>query len=634
MSTCAGKLRSPKTINPYEPGTPEISCDAIHPDAPQPGVLFLTWRAMKQGARMGAIVGGAISLLLIIPAVALVAFGLGSGGGWVLPKFFFYGIGFFLFCVGFAGLVGAHLGLILAVIGLAGRPRDAAAASARRAPPIHHKPGADISAATPRRLRALWPWLVGVPMLLIIATSFGIGAYVGGAVERRRAAAIATAESDTAYWRLDDLLAHREQVPDEENSALVMDQIVGLLPRGWLSSSEPRAGEQGTRIGRVKEEFSRLNATPENVRLNDTTAKTFRRDLTEYDNAVRLARSLEGYRRGRHELEIGPTVLDTLLPQTEDARIVARLMVVDAAVRAHDGDFDGALDSCRAIFGAGRSIGDEPFLISQLVRFAIGAVALQSTCRVIGQGEPSEAALARAQATILDELAQPLLLVAMRGERAASTEMIRRVADGEISLSALSGSPKPDPMINNPSDAPSTKLWFDFQYTLALEWMDEAVAIAKRSPARQSAGWKAWQANVDRVKNSRLGLYTAMLPLLMSPAIASAGSGASRYQAGLGATEILIAAERHRRKTGRWPASIDSIEPSILSTAPVDPYSGQPFRIEHRGGQFFVYSIGPNRTVEHGEFDPKRWLKGGPDDVGAHAWDVSLRRQPPAREDR
>ena len=59
------------------------------------------------------------------------------------------------------------------------------------------------------------------------------------------------------------------------------------------------------------------------------------------------------------------------------------------------------------LLSIGRSIGDEPFLISQLVRIAIGTVAMKSTRRVLGQGEPSDAALARLQALVLDELAQP-----------------------------------------------------------------------------------------------------------------------------------------------------------------------------------------------------------------------------------
>ena len=56
--------------------------------------------------------------------------------------------------------------------------------------------------------------------------------------------------------------------------------------------------------------------------------------------------------------------------------------------------------------------------------------------------------------------------------------------------------------------------------------------------------------------------------------------------------------------------------------------------MEHRDGQLFIYSIGPNRKDEHGAYDPKRWLKGGPDDVGASTWDVPLRRRGPSPTDK
>ena len=104
---------------------------------------------------------------------------------------------------------------------------------------------------------------------------------------------------------------------------------------------------------------------------------------------------------------------------------LSRLLMIDAAVRAHDGNPDGALESCSAILGAGRSIGDEPFLIGALVRIAIGSVGLRSARRVVGQTAPSEPALERIQHELTDEMAQQILVApTARGERAAYVELI------------------------------------------------------------------------------------------------------------------------------------------------------------------------------------------------------------------
>jgi hypothetical protein len=375
----------------------------------------------------------------------------------------------------------------------------------------------------------------------------------------------------------------------------------------------------------VKEAFDAMNATPENVRLSDPVANTLRDELKTFEEAVELARGLKGFRRGRHELEIGPTLIDTPLQQTQDARSVARLLAIDAAMRAHDDDPDGALDACAAILAAGRSIGDEPFLISVLVRFAIGSVALQSARRSLGQTEPSDRVLEQLQVAILGELAQPLLVIPLRGERAVYTELFRRVGYGELPISALSGNADSLRSVPNPAESPSTRLWFDYQITLCLEWMNDAIAIAKSPPAEHAARWRVWQARIDRIRQDQVERFTAMLPILMSPAAQAAGTAFLRFQSELGATVILIAAERHRRQSGRWPASIAEIERSILPGAPVDPYSGQPYHMEHRDGRLWVYSIGPNGQDEHGEYDPKRWPKLGHDDVGAQGWDAALR---------
>ena len=50
----------------------------------------------------------------------------------------------------------------------------------------------------------------------------------------------------------------------------------------------------------------------------------------------------------------------------------------------------------------------------------------------------------------------------------------------------------------------------------------------------------------------------------MMPHMPSAAEAFSRYQTELGTHLVLIAAERHRRKTGAWPSSVEVIDRGIL----------------------------------------------------------------------
>jgi hypothetical protein len=571
--------------------------------------------------------------VLLIPGLSLIAFAGGSGRGWGVPPIVLHAVGFYFVCVLWGIILGALIRISIVLMARPGRrtaswqtaadqPIRLFRSKQRVAPPLGRVPSGN--------RKRLWPWLVGVPVLFLLAAAFVNGVFVGRWVDNRLTAAIAEADRDDPSWRLNDLMANLDPVPDVENSAIVVADALSRLPENWPAGPTPRPGAPKPPPTEAEKVWDRLTRTADNVRLDDASANALRDVLKANDEAAQIARTVADYARGRHELELGPTLLDTPLSETQASRTAARLLRADAAIRAHDGDLDGALGSCRAILGVGRSIGDEPFLISQLARISIGVVAMRSACRVLAQGEPSDWALARLQDVVLDEFDQPLLLYGLRGERAISTELIRRVGAGEIPIGALGDTDsKFDPDGTRTAVSPWGKLWFDNQLAVELEWTNEAVAIARLPAAARHSLWESWQANIDRVKHSRTGFYTATLPLLLTPALASSSKAHSRYESELGAMAILLAAERHRRKTGDWPLSIGVIDPVILPSTPLDPFSGDPFHMERRDGQILIYSIGPNGKDERGACDPKPWREGVPDDVSVIAWDVPQRRYSP-----
>ncbi len=80
--------------------------------------------------------------------------------------------------------------------------------------------------------------------------------------------------------------------------------------------------------------LDRLDKLDENLGLDDEIAGALRSDLKANEKALAIARTVADFPRGRHELVIGPAVIDTLLPETQAARSVARLLEADAALRA------------------------------------------------------------------------------------------------------------------------------------------------------------------------------------------------------------------------------------------------------------------------------------------------------------
>jgi len=593
----------PDEGDPYAAPTSPVATGA---DPPRPGLGRSSWRGAKLGMRGVAYVAGPIAGLFATLCFALTAFAGGTGRGWAIPLYSMNTVSFFVACE----ILGATFG---ALIGLLGGLYRRVRPSARSPKPEARRTVAADSFPSPG---SFWPWLVSTLAVLALVSAFGTGYSLGWSLDRRLERATAAADRDDPNWRINDLMAAREKVPDAENSAWVVGEALSHLPENWPSEKDLVAA------------IDRLSDLSDNVRLDDATADRLRRELKTYSEAVRIARTVANYRRGRHELELGPTLIDTQLPETQASRNAARLLRIDSALRVHDGDPDGSLDSCRAILGVGRSIGDEPVTIAQLVRIAEGHVAMKSARRALAQGEATDPALARLQSLTLDELARPVMLHGLKGERATLDEIIRRVRDGEMPISSLGTVVSPAVSSALPSPiSPWGRLMFDNQRAVGLEWTNQMVAIFKKPDPERPALVAAWEAEFDRVRKNKLGPWTSTLPMLMLAGHPSFVTAESRYHCQLGSMVILLAAERHRLKTGDWPATIAAIDRDLLPNAPVDPFSGQAYRMERRDGQFLIYSVGPNLKDEHGAVAANPLIKGVSDDYGTGAWDVTLRRR-------
>src|SRR5205823_1043656 len=128
-------------------------------------------------------------------------------------------------------------------------------------------------------------------------------------------------------WRLQDIEAAREKVPDEQNGPRVVAAAWRLLPRDWpppeleatfdqLEPPEPLTPGQ----------FARLSAELEGVRP-----------------ALEEARKLATRPTGRHQVTYARNILNTLLRDEYEGRRVTRLLRLDALRHAQAGDLKSAL---------------------------------------------------------------------------------------------------------------------------------------------------------------------------------------------------------------------------------------------------------------------------------------------------
>lgn len=402
---------------------------------------------------------------------------------------------------------------------------------------------------------------------------------------KRTADILARLDQSDPGWRLDQIEAARKVIPEAENSATPIMAAFRLLPKDWptVRAGTP-ARDRGLPLPKSEERtVDNLIELGLVFRPDDAQAAILRAELEALKPALSQARKAADLLRGRYPIVWALNPIETLLPHTQNSRNIVRLLKLDAILRAHDGDIDGAVASCRAMLNVARSLGDEPLVITLIVRLLEKVVALRTLELVLSSGEASDEALAAIQRVLEAEEAESLLRPAIRGERAVLNEWYARLVSGEIEI------------VEGRVPAPMQWLWGEWMCTYAqgesVVELTRAVTIDDGPISGLRDRCRAWERGVvASVKEGILQKFSR----LMLPAFSSALDSYVMSKARLRSTIVAVAAERYRREHGHWPESEDDLTPWPLARIPVDPCTDEPLLWAIEAESIAIYSTGPD----------------------------------------
>jgi hypothetical protein len=456
-----------------------------------------------------------------------------------------------------------------------------------------------------RRRRTRRRALAALVLVVLAGLYAGLVAWLGWASERRYRAAASEADRLDPGWRFAEIQGRRARVPDRENSALRV--LVADIEGGRAEPPESLVNELGPEFW--------LSKPLGGERLSAVCAA-----LAPMRPALEEALAVAGMPRGRYEVNWSRDIFSTRLDHLQAARRVARWLWLDAALRAHEGDVEGALHRARAVLNVARSIGDEPLIIPQLTRAQVEGLAVGCLEAALAGGETSEAMLASLQSE-LDKGDEPsALLAGLRGERAALDELMERVRSGEVDLGSVL------------ANSPRTPRWFDSgravrdNQTRLLTTLTELVELAKQPAGRQRAAFR----EQERLWVAR---FAAMNPVervswrpsnLLMPGTIGFVDACLRMRALRSAASTALAVERYRLAHGRWPDSLEQLVPEYLTAVPTDPFLDMPLRYRRETGGVVVYSVGPDDQDDGGRRDPDNPTGRG-SDLGFYLRDPSQR---------
>jgi hypothetical protein len=440
--------------------------------------------------------------------------------------------------------------------------------------------------------------------------------------EKELAAAITETGALDSRWRWEQIEEDREQVPDEENSILVMKRYYEALPRNrpnepWNSwSADSLKMPNGEKL---------LPEASDNRRLDDDRLSKLMEELNKNETSLEIARSLKGYPRGRAIVQITPNVLDTRLPHVDWCRSASDMLVLDIEQLLHRNGFDKVWSRVTAILHTGAGLRGEWTLILQLVRIAVRAKAVRRIERILAMGVSQPDSLRNAQAHLLVEESEDLLKPAIRGERAMWILLFENLDNGRYD-NFDGGSKGTFPWDRGfgwklyRSRLPEDEAYY-------LRAMNQFIRIAGLPSHEQLSRYRQELGHItDEISESNRDKRLMVSGLLL-PAVEKVAEAAIRDRALLRCAITALAAERFRIDTKNWPKSPADLCPKYINEVPIDPFDGLPLKHVARDDGLTIYSVGVDGQDDGGRGLTSDGREKG-SDLGFQLWDVDKRGKP------
>jgi hypothetical protein len=433
---------------------------------------------------------------------------------------------------------------------------------------------------TPKRTMPLLPKLLLalaallVVLILLIAV-WRMGMASGNAA---RFKAIKAAGEPASARELDDWY---EAVDDKENAALIwLDGIAKFNPKLEKDQASP---------------WSRIKMPSRDQRLTQTQFQMASDIVQANKEALELFRRAATMPRSRYPVDFSQGMFAELA-HLSPLKSAASVLQVEALVHAQSGRGGKAAESIQALLGAGRSLAQEPILISQLVRAAMDSMAVSSAERTLNLTALTEPQLAALQAAFAAAETPNLTTRALIGERACTATMLNSPRDlkppsnpDELQTSLMTQKGFGSSLMRA-----SGLLQRDLGFFL--DAMATNIAISRSADPGPFLGGTNLQAIELRARREYYVMTSMLLPALTRTTVRDV-----EHRARLRAAQTALAVERFRlANAGRLPASLAELTPKYLAALPVDPFDGEPLRFKTRTTGYVVYSIGQDGKDDGG----------------------------------
>ena len=306
------------------------------------------------------------------------------------------------------------------------------------------------------------------------------------------------------------------------------------------------------------------------------------------------------------ERDYGRPSIDMLIPELIPLRTGARLLALDALLRASGQDYRGSIDDINAMLRMAEHVGADPLLVSGMMAVSIEGLAMDTLECVLASGRVPTGDLAAIR--ISDNVSyRAMLKRAFRMEEALQLASFDQVGRGIYDLGEMAY------LSGNASSRSSRNFsWFAPLYRVFLLGDDLAANVRFFGIVKKAASLPYYQSKelMERYDRELKGGPCGILTRLMLPGMHLPIETAARAEARRDAARLGVALCLYRARSDRLPAKLDDLVPGFIAAVPPDPFDGQAMRFKRSKQGAVVYSIGPD-LIDNGGAPYDRKTKTG-----------------------
>ena len=295
----------------------------------------------------------------------------------------------------------------------------------------------------------------------------------------------------------------------------------------------------------------------------------------------------------------------TFFPHYPCFRNAARVMVARAALSAHEGDVEEALEWHKVIFRMSEHVAEEPTRIAGLVAIAMQGISVRGLRPLL-----SKAAIDPETANGFEQYLRQVDMKAafsnaMAGERALGLDCFD-MANRDPRAFAADMDMGAELCVLAAHLGPLRKMD-------RLAYLDSMGALVEASELPSSQA-KA-KIETAQEKLEEMEFYQAPLTKMVAPVFSRANSKRDQAVANIELCRIVLALKAYKYERGEYPGSLEKLQKTLAWQIPEDPFSGKDYIYAREEDGFILYSIGLNMMDDGGLPDRDEYGKWRGDDA-------------------